>query len=581
MVIGEDRWRQHGGGGGRVNVLGLWDGHDAGAALVVGGRLVAAVNEERFSRRKLEVGFPSRSISVCLEIGGLRAADVDVVAASTSDLAKTLSRWWPATKERHYLLRRRLCRPGTVGRLQKRAKYWITEIGSSGLTHRLSRHAIRRELSGRAICPQSLWVFDHHACHAAAAAWGSRMDPAVVITVDGVGDGLAATVSVFGDGRLQRVSATPARDSLGVFFEHVTNLLNMRELEDEGKVMALADYTVDVDDADNPLLPLITVDGLRLRSRVAGHAMYSRLRELLWSCPNEQFAWMAQRTVELRVEELVINAVRETGIPRVALAGGVASNIKANRRAKLRPEVEDLYVFPHMGDGGLAVGAAVLAVVEHDEKPDIDLNDVGLGPGWTLETVSGALSEAGLPFTESRDVAADAAELIAQGRIVLWFQGRMEYGPRALGHRSVLARPDRLDIRHRLNLTLKKRVWYQPFGPSILERDARRVFCDWKGAPNRHMTTAYRVDPAHRARLEAVVSVDGSCRAQVVSEEQGGSFAQLLKNLRRRIGIGAALNTSFNLHGQPLVCTPDDAIAVFRENGADALVIGPMLVRPA
>ena len=564
-----------------MNVLGIWDGHDAGAALLVGGRLVAAVNEERCSRRKLEVGFPSRSISVCLEIAGVGAADVDVVAASTSDVAKTLSRWWPAMRERYYLLRRRLRAPGVLGRLQKRTKYWITEIGPSRLTSRLSRHAIRRELAERAIEPRSLVVLDHHACHAAGAAWASGMDPCVVITVDGVGDGLSATVSVFGDGRLRRVSSTPARDSLGVFFEHVTSLLNMRELEDEGKVMALADYTVEVDDADNPLLPLITVDGLRFRGQVAGHAMCSRLRKVLWSCPNEQFARMAQRTVELRVEELVVNAVRATGIGNVVLAGGVASNIKANRRAKLRPEVEDLYVFPHMGDGGLAVGAAVLAAVEHGETPSIDLSDAGLGPEWPAETVSAVLRDAGLPFRESRDVASDAAELIADGRIVLWFQGRMEYGPRALGHRSVLARPDRPDIRHRLNLELKRRVWYQPFGPSILERDARQVFCDWKGAPNRHMTTAYEVDPAHRARLEGVVSVDGSCRAQVVPDEHDGPFTRLLKNLRRRIGIGAVLNTSFNLHGQPLVCTPEDAIAVYRQNGADALAIGPMLVRPA
>ena len=407
------------------------------------------------------------------------------------------------------------------------------------------------------------------------------MDPAVVITVDGVGDGLAATVSVFRDRRLRRVSATPARDSLGVFFEHVTNLLNMRELEDEGKVMALADYTAAVDDADNPLLPLLTVEGLRFRGEVAGHAMYARLRELLWSCPNERFAWMAQRTVERRVEELVVNAVRETGIRRVALAGGVASNIKANSRAKLRPEVEDLYVYPHMGDGGLAVGAAVLAAVRHGDRPAIDLDDVGLGPEWSAESVPGILRDSGLPFTESADVAADAAELIADGRIVFWFQGRMEYGPRALGHRSVLARPDRMAIRHRLNLTLKRRVWYQPFGPSILERDARRVFCDWKGAPNRHMTIAYQVHLAHRARLEGVLSVDGSCRAQVVPEGRDDLFARLLAHVRERIGIGAVLNTSFNLHGQPLVCTPDDAIAVFRRTCADALVIGPLLVHSA
>ena len=563
------------------NVLGLWDGHDSGAALLVGGRLVAAANEERFSRRKLEVRFPVRAIQACLDVGGVRAADIDVVAGSTSDVAKTLSRCWPGVKERYYLLRRRLGAPGRLDGLRKHAKYWLTEIGTSGLTRRLSRCAIRREVAGLGIDPRALWVFDHHACHAAAAAWASGMEPAVVITVDGVGDGVSATVNVFDGGSLRRLSSSPARDSLGVFFEHVTNLLNMRELEDEGKVMALADYTAEIDERDNLLLPLVTVDGLRLRSVVAGHAMHARLRRVLWSCSNERFAQMAQRTVERRVGELVVNAVRKTGIRRVALAGGVASNVRANRGARLRPEVDDLFVFPHMGDGGLPVGAAALAAARRGETPVLDLDDVGVGPEWSAQAVAGLLRRAALPFVESADVASETADLITEGRIVLWFQGRMEYGPRALGHRSVLARPDRLEVRHRLNVTLKRRVWYQPFGPSILEGDARRVFCDWKGAPNRHMTTAYRVDPAHRARLEAVVSIDGSCRAQVVPEAQDDPFARLLKHLRSRIGIGAVLNTSFNLHGQPMVCTPDDAVAVFRQNRADAMAIGPMLVRPA
>ena len=562
-----------------MNVLGVWDGHDAGAALLAGGRIVAAVNEERFSRRKLEVRWPSRSIETCLEIGCIRAADVDAVAASTSDLAKTVGRCWPAAKERYYLLRRRLKAPGRLDGLQKRAKYWVTEVGSTALTRSLSRWAVRREVAALGIEPGSLWMFDHHACHAAAAALASGMERAVVVTVDGVGDGASATVNLFEGGRLRRVSSTPARDSLGVFFEHVTNLLNMRELEDEGKVMALADYTAEIDERDNLLLPLITVDGLRFRGQVAGHAMHSSLCRVLWSCSNERFAQMAQRTVERRIEELVVNAVRETGIRHVAMAGGVASNVKANRRVKLLPEVDDLYVFPHMGDGGLALGAATLASIRCGEIPVLDLEDVGLGPEWSADAVADILREAGLRFVECADVASDTAYLVAADQIVLWFQGRMEYGPRALGHRSVLARPDRPQVRHRLNLALKRRVWYQPFGPSILEDDARRVFRDWKGAPNRHMTTAYEVEPAHRAQLEAVLSIDGSCRAQVVPEERDDPFARLLRHLRGRIGIGAVLNTSFNLHGQPLVCTPDDAIAVFRQSGADAIAIGPLLVR--
>jgi carbamoyltransferase len=174
------------------------------------------------------------------------------------------------------------------------------------------------------------------------------------------------------------------------------------------------------------------------------------------------------------------------------------------------------------------------------------------------------------------------AELLAAGKVVMWFQGRMEYGPRALGHRSVLARPDRADLRDRLNLVLKRRVWYQPFCPSMLESEAKRLLADWCGGPNRAMTMAYEVVPEQRAHLAAAMSVDGTCRPQIVADDDPGPFAELLRQARQRWDVGAVLNTSFNIHGEPLVCSPTEAVDVFLRSGADALAIGPFLVnRPA
>jgi carbamoyltransferase len=180
------------------------------------------------------------------------------------------------------------------------------------------------------------------------------------------------------------------------------------------------------------------------------------------------------------------------------------------------------------------------------------------------------------------DIVGRAADLLATGRIVMWFQGGMEYGPRALGQRSVLARPDRPELRDRLNLVLKRRVWYQPFCPSLLESDAGRVLADWTGPRNRSMTMAYEVAPEFRAQLAGVTSVDGTCRPQFVRDAADGPFAALLREVRGRWGIGAVLNTSYNIHGEPLVCTPAEAVDVFRRSGADALAMGPFLVeRPA
>jgi carbamoyltransferase len=564
-----------------VITLGIWDGHDAGAALVVGSKLAAAVNEERFTRRKLEVCFPRASIEACLAIGGVNPGDIDIIATSTTDVAKAIGRCCPSTKEKYYAIRRRKTAPGSVASFVKRGKYWVTEWSPNRLSVRVSQMMIRRELGKCGLSGPPVKIYDHHHCHAVCAALGSGMARCLVITIDGVGDGASASVNAFEDGRLRRLATTPAKYSLGVFFEHVTNLLNMRELEDEGKVMALADYAGRVDDHENPLLTLIRAEDMRFISASAGHAMLSRLKRHLWFYPNEQFAFMAQRAVEVAVSNLVRQSVAATGIRSVALAGGVASNVKANREVRLLEEVDDVYVFPHMGDGGLAVGAAACAGLEHGERVDLRLEDLGLGPEFSIDRMRGALDRSSVRYLQSSSPADDAALLIANGSIILWFEGRMEYGPRALGHRSVLARPDRPELRDRLNLLLKRRVWYQPFCPSILESDARVAFADWKGDPNRHMTMAYSVGAKWRAALAGVTNIDGSCRPQIVRDHAAGAFADLLRAVRLRLGLGAVLNTSFNIHGEPLVNTPEEAVDVFRRCGADALVLGPYLVERA
>jgi carbamoyltransferase len=561
-----------------VNILGIWDGHDSGAALLQDGRIRFAVNEERLSRRKLEISFPARSIDACLHHAGLSARDVQVVAASTSDPAKTLGRLWPGSKERYYAVRRRKSFPGALAGLTRALKYRITEWPPGAASRALSRAALRRQLARHALGHADLRLLDHHEAHGAAAAWMADFAPCAVLTIDGLGDGLSATISRFRDGRLERVAASPARHSLGVFFEHVTNLLNMRELEDEGKVMALADYAAPVPDGDNPLLPWLRVRDGVIHTEWPGHALRAPLARVHWRFANEQFAYMAQRAVEQAVVALARDAVRLTGLARLALAGGVVSNVKATRRVRLLPEVEEVFVFPHMGDGGLAVGAAVLAAAAAGEPVALTGGRLDLGPAYDVEAIGSSLRAAGLPTDAVSNLPCRVAELLAGGRIVMWFQGAMEYGPRALGHRSVLARPDRLDIRDRLNLALKRRVWYQPFCPSVLESEAPRLLADWTGGRNRAMTMAYQVAEAGKSHMAGVMSVDGTCRPQIVADDEDGAFAEVLREGRRLWQAGAVLNTSFNIHGEPLVCSPAEAIDVFIRSGADALAIGPFLL---
>ena len=563
-------------------ILGIWDGHDSGAAVLVDGRLAAAINEERLTRRKLEIAFPAGSIRACLAAAGVAPRDVSMVAASTTDPAKALGRLMPWTKERYYAVRRRKARPGALAGATQIVKRRMTEWRPNALSRAVSAAMIRKELTPLGLSGATLRLLDHHDCHARAAAYASGFAQCVILTIDGLGDGVSASIRDFDAGRVRLVAESRAVDSVGVFFEHVTQLLNMRELEDEGKVMALSDYAAPIADDENPLLALFTVEEGRLRSRVAAHAFGPALKRVLWSRANEQFAFLAQRTVEKVSIDLVRAAVTLTGRRRVALAGGVVSNIKANRLIRLMPEVEDVYVFPHMGDGGLAAGAAVAACADTGGAPVLDLRSLAIGPSFDNPAIAAAIDSAGFTRTTPADLAADVCARLCEGQIVCWFQGGMEYGPRALGQRSVLARPDRVDLKDRLNLVLKRRVWYQPFCPSMLEHEAERLFADWTpgGRGNRAMTMAYLVQPVWRTALAGVINVDGSCRPQLVADDSADPFAELLRRIKARLGVGALLNTSFNIHGEPLVCTPAQALDVFARGGADALAIGAYLVTP-
>ena len=538
------------------------------------GRILCAVNEERFTRRKLEVGFPRRAIETCLSI----ASDISEVAATTTDPAKTLTRLFPSMKEKYYLLRRRKVRPKALDPLKRALKYNLTTWRPNAVSRALSAHALGKELSRVGLGAAKLRWVPHHLAHAASAAYTSGYPEALVVTLDGVGDGFSGSLSVLRDGTLSPKSTIPARHSLGIFYEHVTQLMNMRELEDEGKVMALAGYGHPIDPDKNPLMGLFDVDGSTLRCRLGPLRLKRFLARELAMVPSEQFAWMAQRVVETKVTELVAGALRETGMTRVVYAGGVASNIQANLKLVELPGVDELFVFPHMGDGGLALGAALARAARGGAKASFSLGDLRLGPEVSAESMERSIDASGLGRRKPECVVTEAATRLARGEIVLWFQGRMEYGPRALGGRSILARPDRPELRDRLNSTLKRRVWYQPFCPSILDEDAERLL-EHGDTPNRFMTMAYRVRPEARDVLAGVTGSDGTCRPQMVDRSYG-KFYKLLKTLRESVGVGAVLNTSFNLHGEPMVASPDDALSTFTRCGADALVIGDFLVEP-
>ncbi len=561
-----------------MKILGIWDGHDAGAALIEGDNILFAINEERLTRRKLEIAFPVRSVNACLEHTGTPIEEISEIAVSTSDFAKTLGRVIPSLREEYYLIRRRKKGPKKASVLKKKLKYKLTEYPSSPLTKWISRHNIQSHLKTLGFQNFRLHITDHHLSHAVTAAFCSGFEQALVITLDGLGDGLSGSISRYEQGKLERIAALSSRHSLGIFFEHVTNLMNMRELEDEGKVMALANYAYPVDDAQNPMMELIQVEGLSVRCSHASLGMYEALRKILWYYPSEQFAYMAQRTLEVKVLELAQNAMNTTGLNQLCLAGGLFSNVKVNRLLRLLPRVRRCFVFPNMGDGGLPLGAAFAANYQLNKIHHTPLKNLCLGPQYSDEEIEDTLKESGRSYKKSGDIVKETAEIIAAGGIVFWFQGRMELGPRALGARSILARPDSVDIKDILNLRLKKRVWYQPFCPSMLEEDAEEILEDYDGNTNRFMTMAYMVREDMRDSVRGVINVDGSCRPQIVGEESS-LYHQLLREVRKRTGHGILLNTSFNLHGEPIVCSPRDAVRTMIDTRNEYMAIGSFLVK--
>jgi carbamoyltransferase len=559
-------------------ILGIWDGHDSGTALVKGDEIAFAVNEERLTRRKLEVTFPEHSIRMILDRCSLDPGEINHIAISTYDFAKTLARIFPSFKEEYYLIRRRKKQPTAFSGIKKRAKYKLTELGPLPIYKWIGGMMVRRKLRELGFSKFMLHFVNHHLCHSAGAAFASGFDSALVLTIDGIGDGLSGTISVFEDGELRPISFISGRDSLGIFFEHVTNLLHMRELEDEGKVMALAGYAYPVADDKNPLLDFFHVEGLKVKSRYSSLRMLSELKKVLWRFPPEQFAYMAQRTIEKKVVELVRKGVAETSLSKVVFAGGVASNIKLNMRIRDLPEIEDCFIFPHMADGGLALGAAFYTNYQLNGISSYRLNDLlFLGPDYSPSEIEKVLKQHRVRYEKVEEIEKKTAELIASGNIVMWFQGRMEVGPRALGARSILARPDSLAIKDILNLRLKKRVWYQPFCPSLLVEDAKDCFTNLKGEPNLFMTSAYLVKEEMKDRLRGVINIDRSCRPQIVCESDS-RYAKLLRYVKELTGLSAVLNTSYNIHGEPIVCSPEDAVSTFIRTGCDYLAIADFLV---
>ncbi|MEK7233314.1 MAG: carbamoyltransferase N-terminal domain-containing protein [Elusimicrobiota bacterium] len=573
-----------------MNVLGLsFDYHDAAAALVVDGVPVAAAPEERFTRLKHDRRLPMHAIAFCLARAGLNAGDLDAVVFYEKPFRK-LSRILAGT----------LSTFPSSGALFRRAMgAWIDERLWVG----------PRLEAALGIATEKILYCEHHLSHAASAFLCSPYDDAAILTVDGVGEWATAAI-----GRGRRGGPDAAFDlsldvelryphSIGLLYSAFTAYLGFEVNEGEYKVMGLAPYGVPsyADEIRN-MIELFADGSFRLDlDWFAFHRdparSFSKRFEETFGPPRAPGAGDPSgdkrlcdvaASIQLVCEELMLGLAREahrrTGSLKLCLAGGVALNAVSNTRLLRETPFKSIWIQPAGGDAGGALGAALYAAHALGPNPvRYEMKRVDLGPEHSAADASAALKASGLPFVELRgadELCDRVSGLLAEGKVVGWHQGRSEWGPRSLGQRSILADPRPAAMKDTVNAKIKFRESYRPFAPSICAGAAAEWF-DLPGLPApdpyRFMLATAKTRPDRRDLLAAVTHVDGSSRVQTIDPEQSPLFHRLAQTMGRRTGVPAALNTSFNLQGEPIVETPADAVATFLSSGMDALAVGPFL----
>jgi carbamoyltransferase len=566
-----------------VIVLGIGitnGGHDSSAAIIADGRLVAAAEEERFTRVKHDGALPLEAIRFCLTHAGVTMDDVDVIAiperpyrtGRESNLA------WVDVRSFRDLAQRGLVRRRSY--FHKRlldvagGRHWPYGISISTFMSE-SLRSLRGEFGQL----PPVRFFGHHESHASAAFYLSGFDESAVLTVDGRGGYDSAVIWHGGPQRIRPLYTQHYADSLGNFYDDCTSYLGLGDFSNAGKTMGLSAYG----------------DSCRFEKAVGAMYHFDQLpfrytrppsQDLLGFAPRDgadimsgqyaDFAAAAQRIVEGAMATLTRVAMDLTGAANLCLGGGVAMNCSANGKIHAMDGVDHLSLFPAASDAGLSVGAALLAAAAAGESAGTRLDDAYLGPACTEDEIRSAISKTRGRIDVRRMPSESAvAELIISGAVVGWVQGRMEFGPRALGARSILADARSSAIRDHVNRCKGRELW-RPLAPMILEEHAAEYF---EGLDrSRFMMLAVPVRARCRSRIEGAVHVDGSARPQTVPRDGPQRLRRLLQAVHARIGVPVLLNTSFNAAGEPLVCTPADAVRAFLRMGLDALVIEDWLI---
>lgn len=545
--------------------------HDSSACVVRDGELLFAVAEERLSRRKHDASFPRLAIQSCLDFAGIRAGHLDEVCFAWST---------PGTGFRHDLK----CL-ATGGLPFTYLNFLTTTLHFLTMWHQGSGTKLFAQQFGPT--KVRMRFVDHHLAHAISAYSYSGFDEAAVVVMDGRGAWEATSIWHGCNGRLEHVLTIPFPDSIGYFYSQFTEFLGFQPNSDEWKVMGLAPYGTPGIDL-SAFIDLQTMPYRVDARQVAAHGSVSlakasrllgarRVPESSIESRHKDIAYAVQEACETAMVNVVKMAIEKTRCRDVCLAGGVALNSKANGKILASGILGKLFVQPAASDDGVALGAALAPYLDENGKlPNKEMRHGYWGPSFDDDAIENALRTYKLHYTRLSDPASTAAELLSRGQILGWFQGRMEFGPRALGSRSILADPRDPEMNAKVNSAVKFREWWRPFAPSLKKEAAGEYLESATDSP--FMILTAQVRPEKRTIIPSVTHVDGSARPQTVEQQINPLYWRLIDEFGKRTGVPVIMNTSFNLRGEAIVHTPTDAIRTFFSSGMDALAIGSFLV---
>ncbi|WP_082721926.1 MULTISPECIES: carbamoyltransferase C-terminal domain-containing protein [unclassified Burkholderia] len=567
-----------------MNVLGIHDGHTSSAALILDGKLFGVVQEERYTRTKNQGGFPEYAIAELLDLAGLNWSNIDATAFSTQTFRND------AMHDRNEVMAvfKELFSGTHYAQVLKTPD---DKIDASNANMKAAERSERLRTKGYA---GPIEFIDHHTCHASAAYFGRgrfNHERCAVLTCDGQGDGASGAVFV-GEGRtLTETCRIPRDDSIAQLYSYLTYLLGFVPLEHEYKLMGLAPYAAGSKGAKE----ISQFFSSMFAQPSAGEYAWRRvegvppselqpkfLDENLKRRRFDELAAGLQIFFEEFVTEWVLNVTRALGTDSLAVAGGAFMNVKLNQRLSQHPSIADFYVVPSCGDESNSLGAAWALSSKIGVSPQGGLRDIYCGRRYApdaYERALEALTDADVTIARPEDIEAAVAEQLAAGNIVARFAAGAEFGARALGNRSILSRPDSIENLQEINSAIKSRDFWMPFAPSVLDIGVNQLLATKAAPRSPHMMISFDTTAEGAKSLAAAIHPkDKTARAQILRRDDNETYYRLVERFHALTGIPAVLNTSFNIHGEPIVETPEDAVSVFVRSGLRTLALGPYLL---